>query len=541
MSLKRKILRGSSSFISALVVMGVSLQQVSAKTPVDTLVMAWNIDSIVTFDPAQINEVIPAEIIGNTCDSLVSSSRDNAAKVVPSLAKSWDVSGDDHSTTITFHLRDGLKFNDGRPANAYDLLWSMKRVVKLSMANAATFSDYGITSETVDSALQAPDEKTVVMKFDKPYPEELILNNVAARYTTVLLDRKTLTENEKDGDMGSRYLANHVACVGPYQLASWRPGEAVLLRASSNYWGEAPKIKQILIRHVAESGTQRLLLQKHDIDVARNLTSEDLADLQKTTDIKVERVLAPSMMYWGFNMTNPIFANEKVRLAMRYLIDYEGLAKTTLKGIAVPRASFLPLGTLGALNEKEGQPFKVDFQKAKQLLTEAGYPNGFETSVLVGASSLNLPIMQSIQDNAAKVGVNLKIERLGGAQLFSKIYARSFDTVFVGWNNDSADPHTMALRLIYNPDNRFDARNTGYPSWQKGYFDKNMNQEVNDALFEKNSQKRAEIYADLQRKLMQTGPYAFIFQKYSVVAMSPVVKKWVWNNAPHIFYSAIEK
>ncbi|WP_455473850.1 ABC transporter substrate-binding protein [Bartonella sp. B30(2025)] len=541
MSLKKKILRGSISFVAACMVMNASLQQVSAKTPANTLVMAWNIDSIVTFDPAQINEVIPAEIISNLCDSLVSSSRDNAAQVVPSLAKNWDVVRDDHSLTITFHLRDGLKFDDGRPANAYDLLWSMKRVIKLGMSNAATFTDYGITTETMDSALQAPDEKTVVMKFDKPYPEELILGNIGARYATTLLDRETIMQNEKDGDMGNRYLASHVACVGPYQLASWRSGEAALLRANPNYWGEAPKIKQILIRHVAESGTQRLLLQKHDIDIARNLTSEDLEDVQKTTDVKVERILRPSIMYWGFNVTNPIFANEKVRLAMRYLIDYEGLAKTTLKGIAVPRASFLPLGTLGALNEKEGQPFKVDFQKAKQLLTEAGYPNGFEANVIVAESSSNLPIIQSIQDNAAKVGVNLKIERLGGAQLFSKVYARSFDTAFVGWSNDSADPHTMALRLIYNPDNRFEARNTAYPSWQMGYLDVNMNQEVYDALFAKTPQERAKIYGDLQRELMKKGPYAFIFQNYSVVAMSPVVKKWVWNNAPHIFYSAIEK
>ncbi|WP_336294210.1 ABC transporter substrate-binding protein [Bartonella sp. CB169] len=541
MSFKRKLLRSSGSFISALIAVSASLQQLSAKTPVDTLVMAWSIDSIVTFDPAQINEVVPAEIIENTCDALVSTAQDDAVTIVPSLAESWEVSGDSKSTTITFHLRDGLKFNDGRPANAYDLLWSMKRVVKLNMANAGTFSDYGITAKTVDSALQAPDEKTVVMKFDKPYPEELILSNVAARYATALLDRQTIMKHEKDGDMGNRYLASHVACVGPYQLTSWHPGEAILLRASSNYWGKAPKIKQILIRHVDESGTQRLLLQKNDIDVARGLTSEDLLDLQKTSDIKVERVLAPSIMYWGFNMTNPIFANEKVRLAMRYLIDYEGLAKTTLKGFAIPRASFLPLGTLGALDEQEGQPFKVDFQKAKQLLTEAGYPNGFETSILVGATLFNLPIVQSIQDNAAKVGVNLKIERLGGAQLFSKIYARSFETAFVGWNNDSADPHTMALRLIYNSDNRPEARNTAYPSWQNGYYDANMNQKVTDALFEKDSKKRAQKYAELQRELMKTGPYAFIYQRYSVVAMSPVVKKWVWNNAPRIFYSVIEK
>ncbi|MBB5073267.1 ABC-type transport system substrate-binding protein [Bartonella callosciuri] len=221
-------------------------------------------------------------------------------------------------------------------------------------------------------------------------------------------------KHEQDGDMGNRYLARHSACVGPYQLSSWRSGEALLLRASSNYWGKAPQLKKILIRHVAEPGTQRLLLQKHDIDVARNLTPEDLKDLQATTDIKVKRVLEPSMMYWGFNVTNPIFANEKVCLAMRYLIDYEGLSRTLLKDVGVPRASFIPLGNLGALDEKEGQPFELDIQKAKQLLTEAGYPEGFEASIFAGASPypFALPIAQSLQDNAKKWGCALKLNVL---------------------------------------------------------------------------------------------------------------------------------
>ncbi|WP_375617366.1 MULTISPECIES: ABC transporter substrate-binding protein [unclassified Bartonella] len=541
MNLKKKILKNSSSLVSAFIALGMVAQQVSAKTPADTLVMAWNIDSISTFDPAQLSDVYGSEIVRNVCDSLVSTATDDPAKMVPALATHWDVSGDDHSTVITFHLRDSLKFNDGRSANANDLVWGMKRIVKLKMTNAAIFNEYGITEQNVDDALQAPDEKTVVMKFDKPYPAELILNNIVASPATALLDRKTIMKHEKDGDLGNQYLKSHAACVGPYQLSSWRPGEALLLRASSHYWGEAPKLKQILIRHVMEPGTQRLLLQKHDIDVARDLSPEDLADLQKTTDVKIEEVLEPSMMYWGFNMTNPIFAKEKVRLAMRYLIDYEGLGKNLLKGIGVPRASFIPLGNFGALDEKEGQPFTFDVAKAKQLLAEAGYPNGFEANFLVSNAPYRLLVAQSLQDSAAQAGVRLKIERLAGTQLFSKLYARAFDTIFVGWNNDSADPHTMASRLVYNPDNRFEAKNTAYPSWQHGYFDAKMNQKVEEALFQKDPQKRAQLYADLQRELMQKGPYAFIFQKYSVIAMTPDIKKWVWNSAPQIFYSKIEK
>ncbi|QEE12610.1 ABC transporter substrate-binding protein [Bartonella krasnovii] len=541
MNLKRKILKRGGFLVSVFMSMGMLVQQASAKTPTDTLVMAWNLDAISTFDPAQFTDVYGSEIIYNVCDNLVSTATDDPTKIVPSLATHWDVSGDDHSTVITFHLRDGLKFNDGRAANANDLVWGMKRIVKLKMGNAAIFNEYGITEKNIDDALQAPDEKTVVMKFDKPYPAELILNNVVASRATALLDRETIMKHEKDGDLGNRYLKTHAACVGPYELKSWRPGEALLLRASSHYWGDAPKLKQILIRHVAEPGTQRLLLQKHDIDVARNLTPEDLADLQKAKDIKVEKVLVPTMMYWGFNTTNPIFAKEKVRLAMRYLIDYEGLGKKLLKGIGIPRASFIPLGNFGALDEKEGQPFKLDIQKAKKLLAEAGYPNGFEANFLVSNAPYTVLFAQSLQDSAAQAGVHLKIERVAGTQLFSKVNARAFDTAFIGWNNDSADPHTMASRLVYNPDNRFEAKNTAYPSWKHGYFDAEMNQKVEEALFQKDPQKRAKIYADLQRELMQKGPYAFIYQQYSVIAMTSDVKKWVWNSAPRIFYSAIEK
>ncbi|WP_019221366.1 ABC transporter substrate-binding protein [Bartonella senegalensis] len=543
MNLKRKILQGSSSFISAVLALGMFVQQIAAKTPTDTLVMAWDLDAISNFDPAQLNDRYGTEIIVNICDNLVVSAPDDATKMIPSLAKSWDVSNDGQGTVITFHLRDGLKFYDGRPAGAHDLVWGMRRVVKLKLSNAATFNEYGVTEQNVDDAFQAPDEKTVVMKFDKPYPADLILSNISTNRTAALLDRETLMKHEQDGDMGNRYLASHAACVGPYQLESWRPGEGILLRASSNYWGEAPKLKKIVIRHVAEAGTQRLLLQKHDIDVARNLMPEDIADLQATTDIKVEKVLAPSVIIWGFNTTNPIFANEKVRLAMRYLIDYEGLGKTLLKDVGIPRASFIPLGNFGALDEKEGQPFKLDLKKAKQLLTEAGYPNGFEANILAGKSPypFALPIAQSLQDNAKKVGVHFKIEHFVGNLLFSKLYTRAFDTMFFGWNNGSADPHTMAARLIYNPDNRFEVKNTGYPSWCHGYFDEKINQKVKEALFEKDPQKRAQMYADLQREFMQKGPYAFIYQTYNVVAMTPDIKKWVWNSAPRIFYSVLEK
>lgn len=504
-----------------------SVLDVSAATPPTGLIMAWNIDAISTFDPAQIGEVVTNEIIQNTCDPLVDFDTADETKIVPRLAKSWDVSED--GKQITFHLQEGMKFPSGNKATAGDLAWSLQRVVKLGLGNAATLTEYGFTKGNVDQMFTAPDDMTLVMKLDKPYPVTLILQAIAANRVAVLMDRQTIMKNEVNGDLGNKYLATRTECIGPYRLAKWNAGEAVILQANEDYWGKKPALKQILIRHVAEAGTQRLLLEKGDIDVARDLTPEDLADLEKRPGITIDKVLKPQLLYWNINNADPILSNEKVRLAMRYLVDYDGLAKTVMANIGVPRASFAQIGAVGALDEKEGQPFKLDLEKAKKLLTEAGYPNGFEVSLLIGTHSYVSPLAQSVQENAAKIGVKLKIERMSNAQLFSRVRGREYQTTMQGWQTGVPDAHGNASRQIYNPDNRFEAKQTMFPSWRAAYFSEDANKKVDDALFEKDPAKRVQLYQALQREMMEKGPQAYMFQIYNVAGVRNTLKGWTWN------------
>ncbi|MEF2072592.1 ABC transporter substrate-binding protein [Consotaella aegiceratis] len=510
----------------------------SAETPGNALVMAYNIDAISTFDPAQIGEVVTNEIVANTCDTLVDSAPDDASEFVPALAKSWDVSDD--SQTITFHLQDNLQFPSGEPATAGDLAWSMYRVVDLDFGNAATLNEYGFTKDSIRDLVTAPDDKTLVMKLDKPYPVQLILGAIAANRVTALLNKAVLLENEIDGDLGNKYLTTATDCVGPYHLVAWNPGEAVVLQANDVYWGEAPKLPQVIIRHVAESGTQRLLLEEGDVDVARDLTPEDLQDLEDKGEAQVARALKPQLFYWTFNNTNDVFSNEKVRLAMRYLIDYQGLADTVMKNIGTPRASFVQLGAFGALDEKEGEPFSLDPDKAKSILEEAGYPDGFEADIILGTAPYAAPVAQSIQANAAKIGVKLNIEQMANAQLFSRVRGRDFQTALIGWMTSVSDAHGMASRHIFNPDNSLEAQATQYPSWRAGYFSEKSNEEVNTALFEQDPEKRKQLYHDLQKEMMQSGPNAYMFQTYDVAGVSNDLKDWTWNGF-RVFYDLASK
>ncbi|WP_336294211.1 ABC transporter substrate-binding protein [Bartonella sp. CB169] len=527
------LLLGVTSFFNGFISSALSAPQKSA------LVMAWNIDSISSFDPAQSLEIVTSEILMNMCSALVQYDKSDSAKIRPAMAQSWDVLDD--GKRIIFHLRDDLKFDDGRVATAQDLAWSMRRIVKLGFNFAQSFIAYGFTKDNIDTSIQALDDKTLQLKLDKPYPIHLILIVIGQSYASALLDRKIIEANSVNGDMGNKYLATHSACVGPYKLVRWNPGDRVVLQAAKHYWGEAPKIQKIVIRHVAESTSQRLLLEKGDVDVARDFSSEDILSIEKQNGpIRISRVLRPQSVYFSLNNKNEIFANEKVRLAFRYLIDYEGLGKTILKGIAIPRASYIPLGIPGALNEEQGLPFSLDLEKAKQLISEAGYPDGFKANLLVSSLSYASSVAQSIQENARKIGIELTIEKMAHAQLLSRVRGGNYDTAVMRWGSSDPDGHPVSLNSVFNPDPTFTKTHSTNLAWRAGYYDAKANKMVMDALFEKDQDKRIKQYNALQYYMFEHGPMVYLFQPYYTVGIGPTVKNWVWNSF-RIYYNDAEK
>ncbi|MBB5073261.1 peptide/nickel transport system substrate-binding protein [Bartonella callosciuri] len=536
---KKGILKNFCILFGTIGCLNVSIPLALSASSKDILVMAWNIDSISSFDPAQSVEVVTSELLTNICSALVQYDQNDPTKVRPAMAQSWDVL--DGGKRIVFHLRDDLKFNDGRKATAQDLAWSMQRIVKLGLSYAQFLMNYGFTKNNVETNIQALDDKTLQLKLDKPYPIQLILTVIGQSYASALLDRQTLEANSVDGDMGNKYLATHSACVGPYKLKRWSPGEKVVLQATQHYWGDMPKIKQIVVQHVAESASQRLLLEKGDVDIARDLSSEDVLDIEKQGGpVKISRVLRPQSIYLSLNNKNVIFANEKVRLALRYLIDYESLGKTVLKGIAIPRASYMPLGVPGALDEEEGLPFKLNLEKAKQLISEAGYPDGFKANLLVGSLTYMSSVAQSIQENARKIGIELTIEKMAQAQLLSRVRSGNYDTAIMGWGSADPDGHPASLNHVFNPDPTFTKKHNTYLAWRAGYYDENVNKMVMDTLFEQDQNKRIAQYRALQHYVLEHGPMVYLFQTYYTVGMGPEVKKWVWNSF-RLYYNETEK
>lgn len=512
---------------AAVILMGTAAAQ--AATPKDALVIAWNLDALITFDPAQIAEVNGNDIIGNVCSRLVAYDPKDVSKIVPSTAESWTVSPD--GLVITFKLRSDLKFPSGNPATAFDTAWSMQRAVLLGFGNSANLTQWGFTKDKIAEQIKATDDHTLVVTMDRAYPVGLILSAAFASNISYTLDKKEgmahAKTTEGKSDYGNAFFKTGPICVGPYRVTRWNTNDVVILERNDNFFGPKPQLKRIIIRHVPESGAERLLLEKGDVDVARLLTTDDLVALAKDDKIHIQQTPMHGFTYFDFNASDPILGNPKVRLAFRYLIDYDGLGRTVLQYLGMPRASLVPLGAFGALDKAEGQPFQLDLAKAKALITEAGYPDGFSKKLILSANNISPVLAQHLQANAAKIGIKLELEQMADANLFTRGRSRDFEVMLIGWGAGYPDADSMISRHAVNPDNRLEAKLAQYPSWRSSWQDKSINEMADKARMEPDVTKRIAMYHEIQTYMMQNGPMAYIFQTIRSIAYRTTVKDFV--------------
>jgi peptide/nickel transport system substrate-binding protein len=514
--------------VASVVLLLVSAGGGQAATPRDALVMAWNLDALITFDPAQIGEVNGADIIvSNVCAPLVRYDPKDVTKIIPGTAESWSTSPD--GLTLTFKLRSDLKFPDGTPATAEDAAWSLQRAVLLGYFASSNLTEWGFNKDQITDQIQATDDHTVALKLSKPYPAPLLLSAAFANNSvSVILSKAAGLKNAKtvDGksDLGNAFFKTGPVCVGPYHVARWDANDVVILERNDVYFGANPSMRRIIIRHVPESSAERLLLEKGDIDVARLLNTDDLKALESNKDIHIEQTLQQGMQYLALNTNDPILGNPKVREAMRYLIDYDALTNTILPYKGVPRADLVPESAFGALDRKEGQPFSLDLAKAKQLLTEAGYPDGFSKKMILSANDISPAIGQHIATNAAKVGIKLELEQMADANLFTRGRNRDFEVQLVGWFAGYPDAHAMVSRHATNPDPRPEAKLVGLPVWRTGWQSTDINAKAEAARLEQDPVKRAAIYKDIQTYMMHNGPMAYIYQVIRPIAYRTSVK-----------------
>ena len=465
-----------------------------AATPPNMLVVGFSMSNILTLDPAAITGKETVQVLANIYDNLVALDAVNRSQVNPMLAESWTVSPDNAS--ITFKLRSGTTFASGNPVTSADVVWSLKRLLTLNLAQASFLKTHGFAADNADASFTAPDEATVVVTLPKKVDPQIIVQTLGIVGPGSVLDRKTVMEHDKDGDMGAAWLTNNSAGSGPYTLGQWQSNERVTLDANANYWGEKPGMRRIMMRHLAESQSQRLMLEKGDIDIAYSMSAADLKALEKSENVKVQTNGGSGFYYLAVSMKDEKFQKPKVREALRYLIDYQGLNDTVLPYFGKLRDRPIQSGLFGAL---PNAGYTLDVARAKALLAEAGYPDGFSTTLRAISDAPFMNAATAIQATLAQGGIKAEIITGSGDQIYGAMRERKYE-LLVGRGGGGQLPHPDSnLRaIVYNPDNADEAKLTNFQGWRTAFYDEKINSMVDAALVETDKDKQVKQYQDIQ-------------------------------------------
>ncbi|WP_245424097.1 ABC transporter substrate-binding protein [Methylovirgula sp. 4M-Z18] len=506
-----------------------------AETPADTLVIAKNIDDIISLDPAEAYELSGVEVDANLYDRIMRFDPTDITKLVPGAAESYTVSDD--GKTITFKMRKGLKFASGNPLTAHDAAYSLQRVVKLDKNPAFLIEQLGWTKDNVDQLVTAPDDETLKVTSAVDYSPSLVLALLSSIVGSVV-DQKVVASHEANGDFGNGWLKNNSAGSGAYVLKGWKPNETVSLQSNPDYRGGAPAMKRVIIRHIPEPSAQRLLLEKGDVDITRDLTNDQITGLTGNKDVTTSVVPQTTLEYVGLNVKTPQLQNPKVRQALRYLVDYNGMTNSFLKGTAQVHQSFWPSNQWASLDDN---PYTFDPAKAKSLLADAGYPNGFEITLDAPSSSPYIDIAQSIQATMAQGGVKVTIIPGEQKALLTKYRARLHQMLLVYWGPDYADPHTNATGFVHNLDNS-DTAKEKLLAWRNSWDIPELSKATDAAALERDTEKRKQMYLDLQRKVEDDSAFIIMFQQTKELAERANVKNFVWGpSADVVYYNLVTK
>jgi len=339
--------------------------------------------------------------------------------------------------------------------------------------------------------------------------------------------------------MGHAWMNANSAGTGPFKLARFAPGEVMMLDANTAYWGGAPAMERVLIRHVAEAATQRLLLESGDVDMAKNLSPDQVAGLAGNAAIKVETYPQTAVHWFSFNQKTEALTNPALWKAARYLVDYQGMADSFLKGQMEVHQAFWPEGFPGALTDT---PFSYDLEKAKAILAEGGVqtPLNIELDVINAAPFTD--IAASLQQTFAPAGINFEILPGTGAQVITKYRARTHQGMLLYWGPDFLDTHSNAKAFAYNADNS-DDKYVSTTTWRNAWMPPaEINAKTMAALAEQDTDTRNQMYLELQKSMQDEAPFVIMFQAIKQVAMSGKVSGYVNGaSSDYVYYRLVEK
>ena len=472
------------------------------------LLVGMDTGALVSLDPAAAYEVEGHWLLNNVYDTLVRFKAGSASEIEPGLATDWDVNG----STLVFTIREGVKFSNGDELTPEDVVYSLKRVVTLEKSPSWILTQFGVTEESVYA-----EGNKVYIEMDKPYSPQLVLSCMA--YISGVVNPEVTEANAKDGDMGGEYLNDQSAGSGPYILKEWTRNERLVLERNPNYWGEPAEIERIILIDIPESSSQLVQLKGGSIDLAWNLEYEQIPDVEGTEGLYTITSPLFKQIYFAMNATVSPLDNVKVRQAIKSAINTEGIMKAVGGGVSELH-SFIPKGMFA---HYDGDPWPYDPEKAKELLAEAGYPDGFDITLTVPDFLQTAGTV--VTTNLKEVGINVDFQTMAYSTLLGKYRKQGLEMVIARWGADYGDPDAMAKPFGHCRTTSDDAK-VKQLAWRNGYANPELTDIIEAAALEQDKDKRVEMYTEIQEMWLEEGIFEILYQFSGQIGVSEKVQNF---------------
>ena len=342
-----------------------------------------------TFDPHLTTGRLSESFMSNVFDGLTAHDQNGA--LVPALATSWEPLDD---LNWEFKLREGVKFHNGEDFTADDVKFTLDRV--LEPERNATIAPLLINITGVEIV----DDYTVRITIAEP---DLMLPARLAELYGHMLPKDYVEEK------GDEFIALNPIGTGPYKFVEWVKDDHITLVPNQDYWGVVPPIDELVVRPIKDNGARVAALLAGEVDVINGIPTSQEPVVANYPGVQALRIPSPRIYYISMDVRKPPFDNKLVRQALNYAIDRQGIVDNLFAGFGVPAAVNYPRASWGF--NPDLAPYPYDPEKAKELLAEAGYPNGFDTEfdTFVGRLPSHDTIAQAVVEQLAEVGVNAKV------------------------------------------------------------------------------------------------------------------------------------
>ncbi|AOM81467.1 glutathione ABC transporter substrate-binding protein [Salisediminibacterium beveridgei] len=469
----------------------------------DDLVIATLSDAD-SLDAHGSNDVPSSNIQVNMYETLLNQTEDG--ELEPLLATDWEAVEED---LWEFTLREDVTFHDGSEFNAEAVKANFDRVMDPDVGSPRAFL-YDAVEEVI-----VVDDYTV--QFQTEFPFAPLPAHIAHSGGGIMSKEAIDADYEAmaDGGQPGDYINENPSGTGFFQFESWTPGDNVVLNKNEDYWGDEAKVDSVTFRVVPEDLTRIGELETGSAHIIFPVSPSDTSRVDMTDGVSLYEQESLSLAYIGFNMESEPFDDVRVRQAVSMAINKDDIITGVMEGTATPAVGPIGEQVFGFSDDVEGLPYDPD--EARELLAEAGYEDGFETTIWTNDSRERMDIAELVQDQLSEIGVDVEIEVLEWGAYLDETAEGNHDMFILGWVTVTADADYGMYAL-------FHSSQQGAPGNRSFMANDELDEVLDEARRESDPDTRSALYEDAMEILVEEAPMLYLYHSSYLVGIRDEVE-----------------